>query len=31
MGGFQMFLAKMDDELIDLFNAPCDSPYWTVR
>jgi len=31
MGGFQMFLAKMDDELIDMFKAPCDSPYWTVR
>jgi len=31
MGGFQMFLAKMDDELIELFNAPCDTPYWTVR
>jgi len=31
MGGFQMFLAKMDDELIGLFNAPCDTPYWTVR
>ena len=31
MGGFQMFLAKMDDELIDLFNAPCDSPFWTVK
>ncbi len=31
MGGFQMFLAKMDDELIDLFNAPCDTPYWTVK
>jgi dihydroxyacetone kinase-like protein len=31
MGGFQMFVAKMDDELIDLFNAPCDSPYWTVK
>ncbi len=25
--GFQMFLAKMDDELLGLWNAPCNSPY----
>jgi len=31
MGGFQMFVAKMDDELIDLWNAPCDTPALTVQ
>jgi len=31
MAGFQMFVAKMDDELLELHNAPCDSPYMTVR
>jgi len=31
MGGFQMFLAKMDDELLSLWDAPCDTPYLTVR
>lgn len=31
MGGFQMFLAKMDDELLSLWDAPCDAPYLTVR
>jgi len=31
MGGFQMFVAKMDDELIELWDAPCDTPYMTVR
>jgi dihydroxyacetone kinase-like protein len=31
MAGFQMFVAKMDDELIGLWNAPCDTPYWTVQ
>jgi len=31
MGGFQMFLAKMDDELLNLWDAPCDTPYLTVR
>ncbi len=30
MGGFQMFIAKMDDELIELFDAPCATPGWTV-
>ncbi len=30
-GGFQMFIARMDDELIRLWDAPCDSPYWVVR
>jgi dihydroxyacetone kinase-like protein len=31
MAGFQMFAAKMDDELIRLWDAPCDTPYMTVR
>jgi dihydroxyacetone kinase-like protein len=31
MAGFQMFLAKLDDELIRLWNAPADTPYFTVR
>ena len=31
MAGFQMFVAKMDDELVRLWNAPCDAPYLTVR
>lgn len=31
MAGFQMFVAKMDDELIRLWNAPADAPYFTVR
>jgi dihydroxyacetone kinase-like protein len=31
MGGFQMFLAKMDDEIISMWDAPCDTPFLTVR
>ena len=31
MGGFQMFAAKMDKELLELWDAPCDSPGYTVR
>ena len=31
MGGFQMCIAKLDDELIELFDAPCDTPAWTVK
>jgi len=31
MGGFQMFVAKVDDELLKLLNAPADAAYWTVR
>ena len=31
MAGFQMFLAKMDDELLSLWDTPCDTPYLTVR
>ncbi|MDL2272636.1 dihydroxyacetone kinase subunit DhaK [Desulfovibrio sp. OttesenSCG-928-I05] len=25
--GFQMFMARMDDELLELWNAPCVTPY----
>ena len=25
--GFQMFMARMDDELLRLWNAPCKTPY----
>jgi len=28
-GGFQMNLGRMDDELLRLWKAPCDSPYLT--
>jgi len=31
MGGFQMCVAKLDDELIELLDAPCDTPCWTVK
>jgi len=31
MAGFQMFIAKMDDELLRLWKAPCDTPAMTVR
>lgn len=31
MAGFQIFVAKVDDELIKLWDAPCDTPSWTVR
>jgi dihydroxyacetone kinase-like protein len=31
MGGFQMCIAKLDDELIELLDAPCDTPGWTVK
>ena len=27
--GFQMFMARMDDELVTLWNAPCRTPYLT--
>lgn len=29
MAGFQMLLARMDDELLELWNMPCRSPYLT--
>lgn len=28
--GFQMFIARMDQELLRLWDAPCDSPYLTI-
>ncbi len=31
MAGFQMCIAKMDDELSKLWQAPCESPYLTLR
>ena len=31
MAGFQMFAAKMDDELLGYYNAPCQTPALTVR
>ena len=31
MAGFQMFFAQMDDELLQWWDAPCDTPYLTVR
>ena len=30
MAGFQMFVAKMDDELLACYNAPCHTPAMTV-
>ena len=29
--GFQMFIARMDEKLLELWDAPCDSPYLTFR
>jgi dihydroxyacetone kinase-like protein len=29
--GFQMFIARMDSELLSLWDAPCDAPYFSVR
>ena len=29
--GFQMFMARMDDELLRLWNAPCHTPYYTRK
>lgn len=31
MGGFQMFVARMDPELLELWDAPCDTPALVVR
>ncbi len=31
MAGFQLNIMRMDDELLRLWNAPCDTPYLTVR
>jgi dihydroxyacetone kinase-like protein len=30
MAGFQMFVAKLDDELTSLLKAPANAPYWVV-
>jgi len=29
--GFQMFMARMDNELLRLWNAPCDTPYFKKK
>ncbi|NLY19791.1 MAG: dihydroxyacetone kinase subunit DhaK [Tissierellia bacterium] len=29
--GFQMFMARMDDELLHYWNQPCDTPYFKKR
>jgi dihydroxyacetone kinase-like protein len=29
--GFQMHIARLDEELIRLWDAPCDTPYFVVR
>ena len=29
--GFQLFIARMDDEMLEYWKAPCDTPYYTVR
>ncbi len=31
MGGFQMCVARLDDELCRLLKAPSNAPYWVVR
>ena len=31
MGGFQMCVAKLDDELIELLDAPCNAPSLTCK
>jgi dihydroxyacetone kinase-like protein len=31
MAGFQMFVANLDDELIDMLKAPSNAPYWVTR
>ncbi len=30
MAGFQMFVAKLDDELLQMLKAPSKAPYWVV-
>ena len=29
--GFQLFMARMDGELLKYWKAPCDTPYYTVK
>jgi dihydroxyacetone kinase-like protein len=31
MGGFQLVVCKMDDDLLELWDAPCDSPALSVK
>jgi dihydroxyacetone kinase-like protein len=31
MGGFQMVVARMDDELLELWDDPCDCPALTIK
>ncbi|MBE3070363.1 MAG: dihydroxyacetone kinase subunit DhaK, partial [Planctomycetes bacterium] len=31
MAGFQMHIARVSDEMIRLWDAPCDTPFLTVR
>ena len=31
MGGFQMFAAKLDDELVSLIKAPSNAPFWVTQ
>jgi dihydroxyacetone kinase-like protein len=31
MAGFQMFAARVDDEVLSLWDAPADAPYFVVR
>jgi dihydroxyacetone kinase-like protein len=31
MAGFQMILCKLDDDHVELLQAPSDAPYWTTR
>jgi dihydroxyacetone kinase-like protein len=31
MAGFQMFVAKLDDELIELLKAPSNAPFWVTQ
>jgi len=30
-GGYQLMALKLDDEMKSLWDAPCDTPYYTVR
>jgi dihydroxyacetone kinase-like protein len=31
MAGFQMCVARLDDELLKYYQAPCRTPAWTVK
>jgi dihydroxyacetone kinase-like protein len=30
-GGYQLIACKLDDELKELWDAPCNTPYFRVR